>query len=235
MNLLPEFPYKSFIFTAILNSHNELGPPVVKLAPFKYEKSFFPRHMKSEEGLFWKSKFQFASGLGSVHAPQKTKRSFFREKIDENKGSPKGIWKVLKSLSGTNKPRVRINEIVTENGVVGNEASIANELNKYFVNILEQICKDNKADVEFDNTRLTNFIFSRLNADTFYIIPLLTSKQTIGIIEKISSNKAHGYDGISVRILKKIAPGYLQIHYANYLIGRLQTSSHCIKEEHAMI
>ena len=29
MNLLPKFPYKSFIFTAILNSHNELGPPVM--------------------------------------------------------------------------------------------------------------------------------------------------------------------------------------------------------------
>ena len=50
---------------------------------------------------------------------KKTKRSFFREKIDENKGNPKSIWKALKSLSGTSKPRVRINEIVTENGVVG--------------------------------------------------------------------------------------------------------------------
>ena len=29
MNLLPEFPYKSFIFTDILNSRDELGPPVV--------------------------------------------------------------------------------------------------------------------------------------------------------------------------------------------------------------
>ena len=53
---------------------------------------------------------------------------------------------------------------------------------------LEQICKDNKADVEFDNTKLTKLICSRLNADTFYNIPLLTPKQTIGIIEKISSN-----------------------------------------------
>ena len=41
---------------------------------------------------------------------KKTKRSFFGEKIDENKGNPKGIWKALKSLSGTSKPRVRINE-----------------------------------------------------------------------------------------------------------------------------
>ena len=47
------------------------------------------------------------------------KEFFFREKIDENKGNPKGIWKALKSLSGTSKPQVRINEIVTENGVVG--------------------------------------------------------------------------------------------------------------------
>ena len=29
--------------------------------------------------------------------PQISERSFFREKIDENKGNPKGIWKALKS------------------------------------------------------------------------------------------------------------------------------------------
>ena len=148
-------------------------------------------------------------------------------------------------MSGTSKPRVRINEIVTENDIVGHEASIANELNKYFVNILEQICKDNKADVEFGNSKLRKFICSRLNSDTFYKIPLVTPKQTIGIIEKISSNKASRYHGITVRVLKKIAP-VLQIYYANYLtfqyrptvfltIARLQRSRHYIMEEHAMI
>ena len=34
---------------------------------------------------------------------------------------------------------------------------------------------------------------------------MLTPKQTVGIKEKISSNKASRYDGISVRLLKKIA------------------------------
>ena len=107
----------------------------------------------------------------------------------------------------SSKPRFGINEIVTENGIVSDEASIANELNKYFVNISQQICKDNKADIQFDNTRLINFICSILNADTFYNIPLLTPKQTTSIVEKISSNKASGYDGISVRVLKKICTG----------------------------
>ena len=37
-------------------------------------------------------------------------------------------------------------------------------------------------------------------------IPLLTPEQTIDIMDKISSNKASGYDGLSVRVLKKIIP-----------------------------
>ena len=137
---------------------------------------------------------------------EKKKRSFFREKIDENKGNPKGVWKALKSLSGTSKPRVRINEITTENEVVSDESVFANELNEYFVNILEQIGNNNDAGVDFENTKLKNFVHSRLNVDTVYNIPLLTIKQTIAIIDKISSNKASGYDGLSVRVLKKIKP-----------------------------
>ena len=142
----------------------------------------------------------------STNVLSKTKRRFFREKIDENKGNPKGVWKALKSLSGTSKPRVRINEITTENEVVSDESVIANELNEYFVNILEQIGNNNDAGVDFENTKKKNFVHSRLNIDTVYNIPLLTIKQTIAIIDKISSNKASGYDGLSVRVLKKIAP-----------------------------
>ena len=56
------------------------------------------------------------------------------------------------------------------------------------------------------STKLKNFVHSRLHVDTDYNIPLLTIKQTIAIIYKISSNKASGYDGLSVRVLKKIAP-----------------------------
>ena len=118
----------------------------------------------------------------------------------------KGIWKALKPLNGTSEPRFRINEITTENEVVSDESVIANELNEYFVNILEQIGNNNDADVDFENTKLKNFVHSRLNVDTVYNIPLLTIKQTIAIIYKISSNKASGYDGLSVGVLKKIAP-----------------------------
>ena len=59
--------------------------------------------------------------------------------------------------------------------------------------------------LDFENTRLKNFVHSRLKVDTVYNIPLLTIKQTIVIIDKISSNKASGYGGLRVRVLKKIA------------------------------
>ena len=121
------------------------------------------------------------------------------------KGNPKGFWKALKSVSWTSKPRVCINEITTENEVVSDEAVIANELNDYFVNILEQIGNNNDAAVDFENKKLKNFLHSRLNVATVYNIPLLTIKQTFAIIDKTSTNKASGYDGVSVRALKKIA------------------------------
>ena len=95
---------------------------------------------------------RFTHAKGQTTNLKKSKRSFFREKIDENKGNPKGVWKALKSLSGTSKPRVRINEITTENEAVSDESVIANELNEYFVNILEQIGNNNDAGVDFEST-----------------------------------------------------------------------------------
>ncbi|KAL9972249.1 hypothetical protein ACROYT_G018520 [Oculina patagonica] len=139
---------------------------------------------------------------------KKTKRSFFRKKIDENKGNPKGVWQALKTLSGTSKPRVRIDELNTGNNIVSDEASIANELNQYFVNILDQIGKENDAGVEFDDTKLKNFVSSRLNDNVAFNIPPITPKQIIDTIGKIACDKASGHDGISIRVLKIIAPAF---------------------------
>ena len=97
------------------------------------------------------SRFTHAKGQ-TTNLLRLSKRSFFREKIDENKGNPKGVWKALKSLSRTSKPRVRINEITTENETVSDESVIANELNEYFVNILEQIGNNNDAGGDFEST-----------------------------------------------------------------------------------
>ena len=60
----------------------------VKLAPIKYEKSFVPHHMKSDEGLFWKSTDHSAITL-SING------------IDVSKRDP-SFWKVNCSLVNDN-------------------------------------------------------------------------------------------------------------------------------------
>ena len=87
--------------------------------------------MKTRDKLLKRRGIRICLGLFTIHACEgqttnllrKAKRSFFREKIDENKGNPKGFWKALKSLSWTSKPRVRINEITTENELVSTKPS----------------------------------------------------------------------------------------------------------------
>ena len=141
---------------------------------------------------------------------KKTKRNFFREKIDQNKGNPKGIWNALKNLSGTSKTRTQIKELETGNGTVCDEKSIANELNSYFTNILEQLGNDQLSDdTAFDDSKLREFISSRLNTDRTFVIPEITPQQVTDIIGKISVNKATGHDGISAKVLKHIIPAFI--------------------------
>ena len=62
--------------------------------------------------------------------------------------------------------------------------------------------------MEFDDTKLKNFVSSRLNDNVAFNIPPITPKQIIDTIGKIACNKASGHDGISIRVLKIIAPAF---------------------------
>lgn len=140
---------------------------------------------------------------------RKTKRKYFCDKIDENKGNPGGVWKALRSLSGTTKPSVNIKELTTENGTISDKNVITNTLNNHFTNVLEYIRQDNDCDAQYDDTKLRTFVSSRLDADTTFNIPKITKEQITEIINNIPDNKATGHDGISVRVIKEIIPTFI--------------------------
>ena len=140
---------------------------------------------------------------------RKSKRKYFREKIDENKGNSRGIWKASRTLSGTIKSPVDIKELITENGIVSDKTSIANTLNHYFTNVVEQISEGNDYSDEYDDSKLRSFVLSRLSADATFTIPEITIEQITEIILKISNNKETGHDGISVRVIKEILPAFV--------------------------
>jgi hypothetical protein len=70
---------------------------------------------------------------------KKSKRRYVQESIDDNKGSPKGLWKALKSLTKTQKSN-KITELKRENGTAETDAIVmATMLNEFFVNVAQEL------------------------------------------------------------------------------------------------
>ena len=144
---------------------------------------------------------------------RKSKRKFFREKIDENKGNSRGIWKALRTLSGTIKPPVDIKELITENGTVSDKTS--NILNHYFTNIVEQISEGNDYSDEYDDSKLRSFVSSRLSADTTFTIPEITIEQITEIILKFPTIKQLVMM-VSVSVSSRKSFQHLSVRYVTY-------------------
>ena len=159
-------------------------------------------------GIEW-AKYYTQAKNKTTNLIRKSKRKYFREKIDENEGNSRGIWKALRTLSGTIKSPVDIKELITENGIVSDKTPNANTLNHYFTSIVEQISEGNDYSDEYDDSKLRSFVLSRLSADTTFTIPEITIEQITEIILKIPNNKATGHDGISVRVIKEILPAFV--------------------------
>ena len=85
---------------------------------------------------------------------------------------------------------------------------IAENFNKMFVNVASRLNINNTP--EFSDDKLHYFVTSILAPDTeaFYIPPI-TEKDIQDSINKLPPNKATGYDGMSARILKTIAPALI--------------------------
>ena len=49
-------------------------------------------------------------------------------------------------------------ELIMENGIVSDKTSIANTLNHYFTNIVEQISEGNDYSDEYDDSKLRSFV-----------------------------------------------------------------------------
>ena len=98
----------------------------------------------------------------------------------------------------------------TENGTVYDESSVADELNAVFTKILEQLGKnDRSSDSVFDDSKLKKFISSRFSTTTSFFIPEIKQQQVADIISNISVNKATGHDGLTAKMLKRIAPSFI--------------------------
>ena len=110
---------------------------------------------------------------------RKSKRMYFQQSIDDNKGNPKEIRKALKSLTNSQKS-TKVTELRRDDGTLETDTSaMANMLNEYFVNIAQEHKQNQTLSVSFDSSKLEEFVSSTVdNFVTQFNIPLITVQET---------------------------------------------------------
>ncbi|CAB4022156.1 Hypothetical predicted protein [Paramuricea clavata] len=119
----------------------------------------------------------------------------------------------LKQLAKTQKPSIKIAELTDDHGNMYTEPQEISEImNNFFINILKQVGDNTTQAGEFLHEQvIAEFVSSKISDDQAqFSIPEITSKDVQEIIDKLSNNKATGSDGISVKLLKLIAPVFCE-------------------------
>ena len=126
--------------------------------------------------------------------------NLMKKAIDENKGNPKWIWRLLKQLGETGKPLPKITNLNYNGRSVSEPEMIAESLNNFFVESIASSNGDNAE--ECDYSKLRNFISSRSDSGASYSIPHIFELEVSNIFKSLASNKASGHDSLSPCILK---------------------------------
>ena len=137
---------------------------------------------------------------------EKAKRNYFKSSIQNNKGNVKSIWKLIKSLGGNNKPSRLPEFLIGEcNKVLRNSCElIAEAFNIHFTSIASKIKSSLSAINNFDLSKLKQFVISKLSPNkSAFSLPPITCEFVENYVLKISSSKATGADGISVKLLQQ--------------------------------
>ena len=111
-------------------------------------------------------------------------------KLNDSNSAPKTYWSILKSFVNGKKIPL-IPPILVKDQLVTNFLEKANLFNEFFT----QQCNT----IENDSTLPNNLVFETTERISFFDIP---KDEITKIIRSLDPNKAHGHDGISIRMLK---------------------------------
>ena len=126
----------------------------------------------------------------------KLKKSYFTDKVEQNKSDSTKLWKTLKEVLNDKKCS-GIPNVMVDGVTVTEKSSIAKCFNDFFSTIGAKLAS------KF-TTRTFNFLSPRVETDFkfSYVEPSYILKQ----LQKLSCSKATGLDGLSARLLKVASP-----------------------------
>jgi hypothetical protein len=127
-------------------------------------------------------------------------KTYYHQKIIENQNQLKNSWKIMKDIMG----QIPISKMQTEfsinDSIITDKTTIANEFNKYFINIGPELIS--KLPQHTPNP--TSFMNMTQMYPTIFLAPTTTA-EIESIILKLKSSSP-GHDGITLNILKHIFP-----------------------------
>ena len=113
--------------------------------------------------------------------------------------SSKACWSIIKTLINCKNVLLIISSILVNNKLATNFKDKANIFNDFFSKQCQPI-PNNSTLPSFQTFEISNRL-STLDID---------SKKILKLIQGLNSNKAHGHDGISIRILKLCEPSKIK-------------------------
>ena len=116
-----------------------------------------------------------------------------------------------------------VKKLIVDGRDVDNTEEVAQQFNTYFCSIADKL-KCLLSYVPLDLSELNDFVQSCKDPGVRFSVPIITSKQVINIILKISPNKASGIDKISASLLRiaatNIAPIIARIINCSFSSGK---------------
>ena len=127
----------------------------------------------------------------------KSKREYYELFLEQNKLNLSNTWKGIRELvSFKSKNKQETKSLRIHNVIVNKPGVIANEFNKYFVNIGPSLSRKIKNNAQ----SYSSFLPERVN-NSFFLNPT-NSDELIKIISSLNKNKASGPNSFPVQLLK---------------------------------
>ena len=132
---------------------------------------------------------------------------FYVDAINANKRNMSAIWRHMKGLCPSKQVKAPSMMMLTEDEIVTDTKRIADGLNKYFTKVSQRYMPTQKTGLDHDSIEIiTNFVNSKVQKHAHFSIPSVSTEFVKKQIESMSSSKATGLDGFSIKILQLSAP-----------------------------
>ena len=147
---------------------------------------------------------------------REAKKRYFSKQVETSKNKMKTIWDITRLLTGMRTKNDDVHQLNTHGNTNFDSQTMPDFLNNYFLSIT---VKNHNVSGKIDNS--ADYLNSTRNGPYPDMKYQYTSAETEKIISSLKSKNSHGYENISVNILKSSSP-YISLplcHVCNKMLS----------------